>query len=74
VPDYDEILSLLAEAAVLEEFADAFARAGVTTAGEGKPGSARNLKRVAREHRIKAMLARGRAAGLLGHELPEPDA
>jgi hypothetical protein len=35
VPDYDEILSLLAEAAVLEEFADAFARAGVTRTVDG---------------------------------------
>lgn len=74
MPEHDRILSLLGEAELLDQIADAFMRAGATNAVEGRRDSARNLRRVARDHRVKAMLARGRAAGLLGHELPDPDA
>lgn len=72
--EHDRILSLLGEAELLDHIADAFTRAGATNAIEGRRDSARNLRRVGRDHRIRAMLARGRAAGLLGHELPEGEA
>lgn len=71
VTEHDRILSLLGEAELLDHIADAFTRAGARNAIEGRRDSARNLQRVGRDHRIRAMLARGRAAGLLGHELPE---
>jgi hypothetical protein len=74
VTEHDRILSLLGEAELLDQIADTFTRAGATNVVEGRRDSARNLQRVARDHRIRAMLARARAAELLGHELPDLEA
>ncbi|VUD70212.1 hypothetical protein [Methylobacterium symbioticum] len=66
----ERIAPLVREAATLEYIADALAQAAGVHAGVGDRGGARTLRRMSREHRVKAMLRRGLAAAILGRELP----
>ena len=67
-------MELVAEAVVLEHVADSYVKAAAICIRDGNRVGANHLWRLARNERLKALLARGLAAALLGRELPEEDA
>lgn len=66
----ESITPLVREAMTLDNIADALVRAATNHGGTEKQAVACKLRRMSRELRIKAMLRRGRAAAILGRELP----
>lgn len=68
-----EIQSLIEHAAMEEFFANRLAVAASDATAAGGRIKAESLWSMCRQHRIKAMLVRGRVAVLVGHELPEAE-
>ena len=68
-----EIDTLLTCAALENFVATRLADGARQHEASGARGSAEQVRYQARQHRIKALLARGQAAALAGHELPEDD-
>ncbi len=66
----DSVAPLVREATVLDDIADALVRHATVHGCAGDRAVACRLRRMGRELRIKAMLRRGQAAAILGHELP----
>lgn len=66
----DSVKPLVREAMVLDNIADALVRHATMHGCAGDRAVACRLRRMGRELRIKAMLRRGYAAAILGHELP----
>ncbi|KOX43473.1 MULTISPECIES: hypothetical protein [Methylobacterium] len=66
----DSVAPLVREATVLDDIADALVRHATVHGCAGDRAVACRLRRMGRELRIKAMLRRGHAAAILGHELP----
>lgn len=58
------IADLLADALLLEHLANSIAAAALAYRDKNSPNEERSLWRMARSHRIKALLAYGRAAAL----------
>lgn len=69
----DPVARLVREAATLDAVADALGRAAALLIDAGNRAGGRTLRRMSRDHRIKALLRRGQAANLLGRELPAGD-
>ena len=64
------VAPLIREAMTLDNIADALVRHATVHGCAGDQAVACRLRRMGRELRIKAMLKRGHAAVILGHELP----
>lgn len=56
------INSLITEAVLLERVADSICSAAVVCRTKGADGAEQSLWRLARKHRIQALLARGKAS------------
>jgi hypothetical protein len=68
-----EIQSLIEHAAMEEFLANRLAEAASDVTVAGSRIRAESLWSMCRQHRIKALLARGRVAALVGYELPEAE-
>lgn len=66
----ESIAPLVREAMTLDSIADALVRAATVLGCTHNQAVACKLRRMSRGLRIKAMLRRGRAAAILGRELP----
>jgi 2-keto-4-pentenoate hydratase len=66
----DSVAPLIREAMTLDNIADALVRHATVHGCAGDQAVACRLRRMGRELRTKAMLKRGHAAAILGHELP----